>query len=244
MQDYDPIGSSFGPESAARYDDVPRGDEVETVDFLARLADGGPALELAVGTGRIALPLAERGVRVDGIELSEAMIARLREKPGGDRIAVTLGDMAEAGSGGRYPLVYLVFNTLFNLLTQDAQVRCFENVARHLTEDGVFVVEAFTPNWLVKLPRDQYVDAERVEVGAVTLDVGRHDPVAQLLVESHLTFTPGGVRLAPIVCRYAWPSELDLMARIAGLRLRERWGGWRGEPFTGESSRHVSVWGR
>ena len=244
VQDYDPIASSFDADSAARYDDVPRGDEAETVDFLAGLAGGGPALEFAVGTGRIALPLAARGLRVDGIELSEAMAARLRAKPGGDRVAVTLGDMAEAGTGQRYPLVYLVFNTLFNLLTQDSQVRCFENAARHLTDDGVFVVEAFTPHWLVRLPRGQYVDAERVEVGAVTLDVGRHDPVAQLLVESHLTFTPNGVRLAPIVCRYAWPSELDLMARLAGLRLRDRWGGWRGEPFTGESDRHVSVWGR
>ena len=199
-------------------------------------------LELAIGTGRIALPLAARGVRVDGIDLSTAMVDRLRAKPGGDELHVTIGDFADVAVEGRYRLVYVVFNTLFNLLTQDDQVRCFVNVAAHLTDDGAFVVEAAVPGPLFRLRDDQYVDAEAIDVDEVRLDVGRHDPVDQLLDESHVSLTASGVRLAPIVTRYAWPSELDLMARIAGLRLAERWGGWLGEPFTARSARHVSVY--
>ena len=233
---------SFAPDAAAIYDDVPRGDEDETVAFLAQLAGTGRALELAVGTGRIALPLAARGVAVDGIDISDAMVARLREKPGGAAIAVTMGDFAEVAVPGSYRLIYVVYNTLFNLLTQDEQVRCFENVAAHLTGDGAFVVEAFVPTYLHRLRDDQYVDAEAVAVDSVWLDVGRHDPVAQRLDESHVHLTDAGVRVYPIVTRYAWPSELDLMARIAGLHLNERFGGWRGEPFDGRSARHVSVY--
>ena len=234
----------FDADVAATYDDSPRGDEAETVDLLVELARGGPVLELAIGTGRIALPLAARDIRVDGIELSSAMIARLREKPGGDQLAVTRGDMADVPVDDRYPLIYLVFNTIFNLLTQDAQVRCFENVSRHLTDDGVFLVEARTPNSLYQLRDYQYVDAESVGSDRVTLDVARFDPVTQILDEHHLTFTADGIRLGPIVTRYIWPSEMDLMAQIAGLRLVERWGGWRREPFDGHSIRHVSVYGR
>jgi SAM-dependent methyltransferase len=243
MKHYDPM-LSFGTETAKTYDDSPRGDEAETVDFLADLAGQGPALELAIGTGRIALPLATRGIVVDGIDLSPEMIARLREKPGGAALNVTLGDFSLVPVEGRYPLIYLVFNTFFNLLTQDEQVRCFENVAAHLTEEGAFVIEAFTPDWLFRLRDNQYVDAEAIEVDEVTLDVGRHDPVNQILDESHVHLSARGVEVHPIVCRYCWPSELDLMARIAGLRLTARWGGWQGEPFMRDSRRHVSVWGR
>jgi SAM-dependent methyltransferase len=243
MRDFDPF-RAFGEEVAAAYDDSPRGDEAETVAFLEQRARGGPALELAIGTGRIGLPLAARGIRVDGIEISPAMVARLRAKPGGDQIAVTMGDFADVPVDGAYRLIFVVFNTLFNLLTQDDQVRCFENVAAHLTADGAFVVEAFVPAYLTRLRDDQYVDAERIEVGEVRLDVGRHDPVAQVLDESHVVLTREGVRLYPIVTRYAWPSELDLMARIAGLRLEHRWGGWKREPFTAASRRHVSVYRR
>jgi SAM-dependent methyltransferase len=240
---YEPI-MSFGEEAAASYDNEPRGDEAETVAFLAGLARGGPALELAIGTGRIALPLAATGITVDGIDLAPAMVDRLRAKPGGDAIAVTLGDFAAVPVEGVYRLVYVVYNTLFNLLTQDDQVRCFSNVAAHLADDGVFVVEAFTPAFLMRLRDDQYVDAEQIGVDEVWLDVGRHDPVAQRLDESHISLSRAGVRLHPIVCRYAWPSELDLMARIAGLRLHDRFEGWRHEPFTAQSKRHVSVYGR
>jgi len=243
VKGYEPM-MSFGEEIAGMYRDVLRGDEEAAVAFLAELAGAGPALELAVGAGRIALPLAARGVRVDGVDLSPAMVAQLRAKPGGDRIAVTIGDFADVPVPGAYRLIYVVWNTLFNLLTQEDQVRCFENVAAHLTEGGAFVVEAFRPDYLYRLRDHQYVDAEAVEVAEVRLDVGRHDPVTQLLDESHVFLTREGVRLNPIVTRYAWPSELDLMARIAGLRLKERWAGWDRTPVTPASDRHVSVYGR
>jgi len=236
---------SFGEDVADTYDDLAqRGDELETVAFLEELANGGPALELAIGTGRIALPLAARGIRVDGIDISPAMVAKLRAKPGGDKITVTIGDFADVGVEGTYRLIYVVFNTLFNLLTQDDQVRCFENVAGHLTDDGSFLVEAMVPNSFYRLRDDQYVDAEAIGVDSVRLDVARHDPVNQLLEESHVTLSSKGVSLNPIVTRYAWPSELDLMARIAGLRLKDRWAGWNRQPFTSRSGRHVSVYGR
>lgn len=243
MKNYQPI-MSFGEEVAAIYRDIRRGDEDEAVAFLAGLAGGGPALELAIGAGRIALPLAARGMRVDGIELSPAMVAELRAKPGGEQLAVTIGDFAGVGVAGAYRLIYVVWNTLFNLLTQDDQVRCFENVAAHLTDDGAFVIEAFSPAFLYRLRDHQYVDAEAIEVDQVRLDVARHDPVTQLLDESHITLSREGVRLNPIVARYAWPAELDLMARIAGLRLKERWGDWRRAPFTATSGNVVSVYGR
>jgi len=247
MQDYEPI-MSFGEHDAEIYDTEPdvsqRRDTSATVAFLEQLAGGGPALELAIGTGRVALPLAARGIRVDGIDFSPAMVAKLRAKPGGDQIAVTLGDFADVAVQGSYRLIFVVFNTLFNLLTQDDQVRCFENVAAHLSVDGSFVVEAFVPSYLTRLRTDQYVDAETVAVNEVWLDVGRHDPVTQRLEESHVVLSREGIRLYPIVSRYAWPSELDLMARIAGLRLKERWAGWNREPFTAASSNHVSVYGR
>jgi SAM-dependent methyltransferase len=242
MKDYEP-GMSFGEEAAEEYDDAPRGDEAAAVAFLEGLAGGGPALELAVGTGRIALPLAARGVRVDGVDLSTAMVRRLRAKPGCDRVSVTMGDFADVPVTGDYRLIYVVFNTLFNLLTQEDQMRCFENVAAHLTDDGSFVVEAFAPAFLYRLRDDQYVDAEAIGVEEVRLDVARHDPAKQLLEESHLSLSPEGIRLNPIVTRYAWPAELDLMARIAGLRLKERWDGWNREPFTGNHN-VVSVYGR
>ncbi len=243
MKDFDPA-SSFGEAVAATYDDEPRGDEGDAVSFLADLVGDGRALELAIGTGRIALPLAARGVHVDGVDISPAMVARMRAKPGGEAISVTIGDFAEVPVAGSYRLLYVVFNTLFNLLTQDAQVRCFENVAAHLTDDGSFVIEAFVPRYLYRLRNDQYVDAESISVDEVRLDVGRHDPVHQLLDESHVTLSARGVTVTPVVTRYAWPAELDLMARIAGLRLHDRWGGWNREPFTAASGLHVSVYGK
>lgn len=243
MKNYEPV-MSFGQETAETYDDELRGDEAAAVEFLQELANGGPVLELAIGTGRIALPLAALGVRVDGIDISPAMVARLRAKQGGDQISVTMGDFSEVPVDGAYRLIYVVYNTLFNLLTQEEQVRCFENVAAHLTDDGSFVVEAFVPAYLYRLRDDQYVDAEAIGVDRVKLDVGRHDPVLQMLDESHILLTHEGVRLSPIVCRYAWPSELDLMARIAGLRLKERWAGWNRDPFNSTSRTHISIYGR
>jgi hypothetical protein len=250
MKDYEPA-LSFGREMAGKYDDIQRFsstpsrlDPDAAVAFLAERAGAGPALEFAIGTGWIALPLAERGIRVAGIELSQAMVDRLIEKPGGTGVAVTVGDMAEVSVPGTYRLVYIVANSLSNLLTQESQVRCFENAARHMEDSGLFVVEMFVPAFLYRSRGDQYVEAEAIELDHVRLDVGRHDPVGQVLDESHVSLTPAGVHFDPIVTRYAWPAEMDLMARIAGLRLKERWGGWHGEPFTGASTHHISVYGR
>ena len=243
MEGFDPR-TSFGSDASKRYDaeDI-RGDEDETVAFLARLASGRDALELAVGTGRIALPLAATGVRVDGIELSEHMVDRMREKPSGNDVEVTMGDMSRVTTGRTYGLVYLVYNTIGNLLTQDDQVHCFENAARHLADDGVFVLECRVPS-APSRPGHQFVDAERVAADHVVLDVCRYDPVTQVLDENHVRVGADGVALSPISLRLAHPPEFDLMARIAGLRLRDRWGGWNGEPFTATSWRHVSVYER
>ncbi len=238
---FDPA-ASFGPEAAARYDRFPRGDEQDATRFLAELAGAGPALEFAIGTGRIALPLAANGVRVDGIELSPDMAAVLRARPGGADLSVTLGDMSTADApAGEYPLVYLVFNTIANLLTQDDQVRCFSNAARHLAPDGVFVIETGT-GWTNN--RSTFVDAEYVGTDTVTLDVNRFDRATQILEENHVTIGPDGIRMGPIVQRVAPPGELDLMARIAGLRLIDRFGWWDRRPFDGDCPSHVSVYGR
>jgi SAM-dependent methyltransferase len=243
MKGYKPV-MSFGEDVAQMYRDVQRGDESAAVAFLAQLAGPGPALELAIGTGRIALPLAARGIRVDGVDISPAMVDQLRAKPGGNQLSITIGDFADVPVPGTYRVIFVVWNTLFNLLTQEDQVRCFENVAAHLTHDGSFVVEAFVPAFLYRLRNNQYVDAETVEVDEVRLDVLRHDAATQMLEESHVSLSQAGVRLHPVVQRYAWPSELDLMARIAGLCLKGRWGGWDREPFNSSSSAHVSVYGR
>jgi len=210
-----------------------------TVDFLAELAGGGGALELGIGTGRIALPLAARGVRVHGIDLSPDMVAQLRAKPGGEEIPVTIGDFATAQADGPFSLVYLVFNTINNLTTQDAQVACFENAAAHLEPGGCFVVEVGVPG-LRSLPPGATLRA--FDVSDTHVGVDEYDVANQGLVSHHLTLVEGEwVRLS-IPFRSVWPSELDLMARIAGMRPRERWSDWKREPFTSESTRHVSVW--
>ncbi len=241
MDAYEP-GSSFDAEAAAKHDD--RGDEKAAVDFLAAHADQGPVLELAIGTGRLALPLAARGLRVDGIDIAPAMVERLRSKPGGDQLEVVIGDFADVDVPGRYPLVFLVWNTIFNLLTQDDQVRCFRNVAEHLTPEGRFVIEAFTPAFLFRLADDQQISVEELEVDRVQLGVLRHDAATQTLEQSHVSLSAEGVRLTPVAQRYAWPAELDLMARLAGLRLLARHEDWEETPFTSASDGHVSVYGR
>ena len=243
IKGYQPV-MSFSEDYARMDRDFQRGDEAAAVTFLAQQAGSGPALELGIGTGRIALPLAACGIRVDGIDLSPAMVDQLRARPGGDQLSVTIGDFADVAVSGSYRLIYVVFNSLFNLLTQDDQIRCFENVAAHLTSDGTFVVEAYVPTFLHQLRNNQYVEAETIEVDAIRLDVLRHDPATQMIEESHVSLSEAGVRLNPVVQRYSWPSELDLMARIAGLRLQQRWGGWRQDPFDANSRLHVSVYGR
>jgi SAM-dependent methyltransferase len=245
---FDPT-DSFGPDVAAGYDNHPRGDEKDAVARLADLARGGPALELAIGTGRVALPLAATGVRVDGVELSAAMIEQLRAKAGGAAMTVAHGDMATVEMPDRYRLVFIAFNSLMNLLTQDEQVQCVANAARHLTDDGVFVVENVVPDPMYGLRQDrdgvdQYVETAGVGPDGVRLEVGRFDRASQRVDKCHVRVGASGISLGPLALRYVWPSELDLMARLAGLRLRERHGGWAGEPFDGRSLRHVSVYAR
>jgi SAM-dependent methyltransferase len=234
----------FGPDVAARYDDDSAGmfspDVLDpAVDRLEALAGGKPALELAIGTGRVALALAERGVAVTGIELSPAMVEQLRAKPGGADIPVTLGDMATTRVAGTFGLVYLVFNTIVNLTSQDAQVDCFVNAAAHLDPGGCFVVEVGVPQ-LQRLPPGDRANVIGVEDAYWGID--EFDVVEQRLVSHHFTATDGGIRHRSIPFRYVWPSELDLMARLAGLRRRDRWGDWSGAPFTEHSRAHVSVW--
>jgi SAM-dependent methyltransferase len=235
----------FGEEVAARYDDS-SGDMFSpsvlepTVDLLAELAGDGAALEFAAGTGRVALPLAARGVRVSGIDLSNAMAARLRAKDSANRIDVTIGDIATTRVDGSFRLVYLVYNTIGNLLTQDRQVACFANAAAHLEPGGCFVIELVVPD-LRRLPPGEDARVFAHAPGYVGYD--RYtDLVAQQAVSHHFVADGSGVREYRTRFRYVWPSELDLMAKLAGMSLRDRWAGWDRSPFTGESTSHVSVW--
>lgn len=240
MEEYGP--ATYGDRIAAVYDQAyERLPTEQTVEFLAELAGPGPVLELAIGTGRVALPLAERGLELQGVDASEAMIAKLREKPGGDRIAVTMGDMADVPVEGRFSLVYLIFNTFFALLTQEEQLRCFRAVAGRLADSGVFVLEAFVPD-LTRFDRGQRVYTDQVGTDQVRLNLDRHHPVDQRVDSVHILVRESGLRIYPVQIRYAYPTELDLMAQLAGLRLRERFGGWDRRPFDDDSVLHVSVY--
>jgi SAM-dependent methyltransferase len=234
----------FGERVAATYDERSAGmfdPAVVTpvVDLLAGLAGRGRALEFGIGTGRIALPLAERGLTVAGIDSSEAMVARLRDKPGGGDLEVAVGDFASTRVGGGFALVYLIFNTISNLVTQDDQVACFENAAAHLGRGGRFVIETTVPA-LQSLPVGQTIIPFRADPEGISFDV--YDVVTQRFSSQHFVFADGRVEAYPVEFRYAWPAELDLMARLAGLRLQDRWAGWRREPFTSLSRAHVSVY--
>jgi hypothetical protein len=241
MEGYD--ASTYGERIAEVYDQwYGQAEFLETdaaVAALAGLAGGGPVLELAIGTGRIALPLSGQGLEVHGIDSSESMVAKLREKPGGDRIPVTMGDFAAVGVDGRYALVYLVFNTLFALDSQEQQVLCFQNVAAHLADGGAFVIEAFVPE-----PErfDGSVRVSKLDADFVQLETSLVDRKEQRSESQHVVLTPEGLRFYPVRIRWAYPAELDLMARLAGLRLRERWSNWGREPFTKTSRKHVSVY--
>ncbi len=235
----------FGEQVAAGYDD----DESEmfapqvideTVGLLAELAGKGRALELAIGTGRIALPLAARGVPVHGIDMSRAMVARLRAKPGSDEVGVTIGDFATTRVEGTFSLAYLVFNTIMNLTTQDAQVECFRNAAAHLEPGGRFVIEVGLPG-LRKLPPGQNVLPFHTSPTGWAYDI--YDVATQETSSNYVRIPENGpADFTSTPFRYVWPSEMDLMARMAGLRLRDRWEDWNRRPFTHESEKHVSVW--
>ena len=234
----------FDDRVASRYDesaaDLFAAEVVDpVVDFLAALAGSGRALELGIGTGRIALPLARRGVPVHGIELSKAMVARLRAKPGSDAIGVTLGDFATTTVDGAFSLVYLVFNTIMNLTTQAAQVACFRTVAAQLEPGGCFVIEVGVPD-LRRLPPGETTRAFHVSETRWGFD--EYDVATQRLTSHHFEIVDGRLERLSIPFRYTWPAELDLMAQLAGMSLRERWSGWNHEPFTGESRKHISVW--
>ena len=235
----------FGEAVAANYDDdadpMFAAEVVDpTVDFLAGLAGDGRALELGIGTGRIALPLAARGIPVHGIELSNAMVARLKAKRGGEAIGVTIGDFSSVKADGTFRLAYLVFNTIGNLTTQAAQVACFRNVAEHLEPGGTFVIEVAVPELRRLPPGERYVI---FDFGEHHWGIDEYDTLNQGLVSHHFQRQANGtIEKSSGPFRYVWPAELDLMAQLAGLELRERWAGWRGEPFTRESTKHVSVW--
>lgn len=234
----------FGDSVAATYDESsaemfePQVVDA-AVDVLAGLAGDGRALELGIGTGRVALPLARRGVAVHGIDLSRAMVARLRAKPGGDEIGVTIGDFATTRVGGAFSVAYLVFNTIMNLTTQDAQVACFRNVAAHLAPGGRFVIEVSTPD-LRLLPPGQ--NAVPFHVSPTRWAYDLYDVATQAMSSNYIEVVDGRGRYRSIPFRYVWPAELDLMAQMAGLRLRDRWDGWTRAPFTSESRQHVSIW--
>lgn len=224
----------------AKWPDSFEADVVDpAVDFLADLAGTGAALELGIGTGRIALPLSQRGVRMHGIELSPEMVAQLRAKPGGDKVAVTIGDFANTRVNGLFQLAYLVRNTITNLTTQDAQVECFRNVATHLDKGGCFVIENYIPE-LQRLPPGETIHA--FAVTPTHLGFEEYDVATQIAYSHHYWVVDGKLETFSAPFRYVWPSELDLMARLAGMTLRERWSSWKREPFTSESRSHISVW--
>jgi SAM-dependent methyltransferase len=232
----DRIAGSFD----AKWADLAEPEVVDPiVDFLAPLAGTGGALELGIGTGRIALPLSRRGIPVHGIDLSPEMVAQLEAKPGADAIGVTIGDFATTSVAGTFTLAYLVANTIANLTTQDAQVQCFRNVAAHLEPGGCFVIDVYIPE-LQRLP-----PGETVHPFAVTpthLAFEEYDVATQIAWSHHYWVTDGRLEVFSAPFRYVWPAELDLMAQLAGMTLRERWGDWRRAPFTSKSRRHVSVW--
>lgn len=236
--------STYGERIAEVYDEffTTPTNAMDAVAFLASVAGTRRVLELGIGTGRIALPLAARGLKVSGIDSSPKMVEKLREKPGGNALPVTLGNFVEVKVPGQFSLIYVVFSTFFGgLFTQEDQIRCFDRVARHLTGDGVFVLEAFVPD-VSRFDRGQRTSTIYLDSETAVIDSAKHDPVTQRVQAAHMIVSEEGNRLYPVQVRYAWPSELDLMARLAGMRLRERWGGWRRESFTALSPLHVSVY--
>jgi SAM-dependent methyltransferase len=237
---YEP--ATYGERIAEVYDDIhPSVSDTDAmVETLAKLAGAGPVLELGIGTGRVALPLAAHGVTVHGIDASQAMVKKLRTKPGGASIPVVIGDFADVDVTGQYSLIYVVFNTFFAIISQDDQVRCFANCASHLHTGGALLIDAFYPD-LTRFVRGQSVSAVHVNTDRVYLEVTRHDPVQQAVTTQHIHITSSGLSMYPVRLRYAWPSELDLMARLAGLRLHSRVDNWQGDPYVAKD-RHISIY--
>ncbi|WP_158749044.1 class I SAM-dependent methyltransferase [Acidobacterium sp. S8] len=242
MRTYDE--TTYGDLIAEQYDRINRISPQQTqaaADALAELAKNGPALELGIGTGRVALPLREKGIAVHGIDASSLMIEELRKKPGGDAIPVTVGNFGDVAVEEKFSLIYVVFNTFFALLTQEEQVQCFANVASHLLAGGVFVIEAFVPD-LSRFTRNQNMVATNVGVDGVRFDVSMYDPMHQRVDSQHVIIANGSIQTYPVQLRYAWPSELDLMAQLAGLKLCERWSNWQRSPFASGDGAHISLY--
>jgi SAM-dependent methyltransferase len=238
----DHLNKTYGKQMADVYDQWFLY-EPEAIELLAELARHGSALELGIGTGRMALPLAAKGVEVHGIDASPAMVEKLRERPGSESINVTMGNFADVNVDGKFTLVFIVFNTFFALLTQDEQVRCFRNVAQHLNDDGVFLIEAFVPD-VARFSSGPNLRIYTSTQERVSLQAAVHDPVQQRMFTQNIVFTGDATKLYPVEVRYAWPSELDLMAQLAGLQLRSRWSNWKRETFTAASEKHISVYER
>jgi SAM-dependent methyltransferase len=233
--------ATYGERVAGVYDEWYDSVEETAITTLVNLARNGRVLELGIGTGRFALPLKEKGIDIHGIDASESMVSRLRAKSGGGSIPVTIGNFADVEIEGKFSLIFVVFNTFFGLLSQEEQVRCFQNVSKHLDTKGVFLIEAFIPD-LTRFNKGQCVRATTVSTDQVKLEISCHDIAQQQVTSQHVVMTEHGTQLFPIQIRYAWPAELDLMAQLAGMRLRSRWGGWRREPFTSQSKKHISVY--
>lgn len=235
--------AAYGEHIADVYDQWHGALDEAVIDTLHELARDRPVLELGIGTGRFAIPLAKRGLPVQGIDASPAMVAKLREKPGGSAIPVTIGNFADVGVPGPFSLVFVAFNTFFALTTQEDQLRCFQNVAARLLPNGVFVIEAFVPD-LTRFSGNQTFRTTSVGEGEVRLEATTYDPVTQRVRSEHIVLTEQGVRLIPVRIRLAWPAELDLMAKLAGLSLVHRWGGWERSPFSANSKIHISVYAK
>jgi SAM-dependent methyltransferase len=233
--------STYGERIAGIYDEWYQAYDPAAIRVLSELAHDGSALELGIGTGRIALPLQAAGVNIHGIDVSPAMISRLRAKPGGENIPVTLGNFADLPVQGTFNLIYVLFNTFFALLTQENQLRCFKNVAKHLSSQGVFLIEAFMPD-LARFTDRQTIRAISIDSDELRIDASQLDPAAQTITSQHVELTGAGVRLFPVKLRYVWPSELDLMARLAGLSLQQRWEDWERAPFSADSGKQISIY--
>ncbi len=234
--------TSFGTLNAADYDRTQDpGTTPQAVDLLTELAGHGRVLELAIGTGRVAIPMAQRGVRIEGLDASAEMIAEMRKKPGADTIPAVVGDMEDVPVEGPFDFAFLIFNTLFNLMSQEAQVRCFQNTAARLAPGGAFLIEAFVPD-VTQFTKGRSFLTQKVDYEGVVLEAAVHHPVTQTVDYHYIRITRSGINTRPLVMRYAWPCEIDLMARLAGLTLESRWGGWDRTPFTAQSQMHVSLY--
>ncbi len=239
MDYYSP--ETYGERIAGVYDQYYAEFDPATIQVLADLAQGGKALELGIGTGQIAIPLSQSGVSVQGIDISESMVARLHAKPGGEKIQVAMGSFADVDVVGQFTLIYVVFNTFYSLLTQEEQVKCFQNVAEHLTPHGAFVIEAFVPD-LSRFTAGQTVRLTRIDDKEVQLDVTQLDADKQIVNTQHMVCTEHGITFYPVRLRFIWPAEMDLMAQLGHLRLKERWADWKKAPFTSSSRMYISVY--